>query len=302
MRLNTQAWPAKASGPVAAAWVFALFLAAVFTVEFGIMSVLPLIMPEATDATLAGVVDGTILTAALAPLAWWGFVRPLRRLSETRRLLLERLLEAQEAERRRLSAELHDGLGQNLTTMLLRLKVIEDATVAPAVRENAAALRRITADSLAEIRRLVRDARPPVLDDLGLAAAVERQLEEVAAATGIATRVAWHGVASRLPESIETACYRIVQEAVTNAARYATARRIDVAIDCLTDAVQATIRDDGRGFDVRAALRPEERPFGLLGMQERVAALGGSIDIASRPNAGTTVTLTIPFQCQRARS
>lgn len=295
MRLNAEAWHAKTSGAVAAAWVFVLFLAAVFGVEFGIMSILPAIVPADDKGSWPAVLDGTILTAALAPLAWWGFVRPLRRLADTRGRLLGRLLESQESERRRLAADLHDGLGQNLTTMLLRLKVIEDSAQVPAVKENAAALRQIASDSLAEIRRLVRDTRPPMLDDLGLEAALDRQLEEVALATGIATRVLWSGVDSRLPEAIETVIYRVVQEAVTNAARHADARRIEVSIDCRRDAVVTTIEDDGGGFDVRMALEPERRPFGLLGMQERVAAAGGTVDVISQPGRGTTVRVNIPF-------
>ena len=300
MRLHTQAWHTKGSGPVAAAWVFAIFLVAVVAVEFGIMLILPRLIPRAASETQTAILDATILAVILAPLAWLGFVRPLRKLSATRGKLLEQLLASQEAERRRLAADLQDGLGQNLTTVLLRLKVIEDTAQVPAVLENAAALREIVADSLAEIRRMVRNARPPVLDDLGLAAALERQLEEVAAATGITGGVTWHGAAARLPESVETVVYRVVQEAVTNAARHAAAGRIDVSIDCQRDFVVATVEDDGRGFDVRLALRPERHPFGLLSMRERAASLGGSIDVASGSGGGTRVRMTLPLRDERA--
>ena len=103
-----------------------------------------------------------------------------------------------------------------------------------------------------------------------------------------------------LPESVETVVYRVVQEAVTNAARHAAAGRIDVSIDCQRDFVVTTVEDDGRGFDVRLALRRERHPFGLLSMRERAAALGGSIDVASGSGGGTRVRITLPLRDERA--
>jgi len=296
VRLRTQPWHGTADGRGPGRF-FIVFLATTFVLEFGIMAVLPRLVPLGAPPLVAAVIDGAVLTAVLAPLVWFGFVRPVQRLHESRGLLLEQLLSAQEDERRRITADLHDGLGQNLTTMLLRLSVIETSAVDAAVRENAAALREIASTSLTEIREIVRTTRPPVLDDLGLAAAVERQLADLAAATDITTAFNWpDGEGRRFSPEIETAVYRVVQEAVTNAARHAAAGRIDVAVATTADAVTATVRDDGRGFDVRAALQPARQPFGLLGMRERVAACGGAVDVISEPGRGTTVTVSLPLR------
>ncbi|MFM8413850.1 MAG: sensor histidine kinase [Planctomycetota bacterium] len=295
MRLRTQPWHGDTGGHGPARF-FVVFLATMFALELGIMAVLPRLVPRDAPPLAAAVIDGAVLTAILAPLVWFGFVRPVQRLHESRGLLLDRLLSAQEDERRRIAADLHDGLGQNLTTMLLRLSVIADSATTDAVRENAAALREIASTSLAEIRELVRETRPPVLDDLGLAAALDRQLADVAAATGIAATFSWpDGDSRRFAPEIETAVYRVVQEAVTNAVRHAAASRIEVALAATAETLRAIIRDDGRGFDVRGALQPARQPFGLLGMRERVAVLGGVMDVTSEPGRGTVVEARIPL-------
>jgi signal transduction histidine kinase len=296
MRLRTQPWHGDA-GSHGPGRFFVVFMATMFVLELGIMAVLPRLVPEGAPPLAAAVVDGAVLTAVLAPLVWFGFVRPVQRLHEGRGLLLDQFLSAQEDERRRIAADLHDSLGQNLTTMLLRLSVIADTAATDAVRENAAALRGIASSSLEELRELVRKTRPPALDDLGLAAVLERQLTDVATATGIATRFSWPGETERrFSPEIETAVYRVVQEAVTNAVRHAAAGRIEVTLAATDAALTATIRDDGRGFDVRAALQPERQPFGLLGMRERVAALAGSVDVVSEPGRGTVVEARIPLR------
>lgn len=295
MRLRTQPWHGDTGGRGPGRF-FVVFLATMFVLELGIMTVLPRLVPEGAPPLVAAVIDGAVLTAVLAPLVWFGFVRPVQRLHESRGLLLDQFLSAQEDERRRITADLHDGLGQNLTTMLLRLSVLADSATTAAVRENAAALRAIASSSLAEIRELVRETRPPALDDLGLAAALERQLADLAAATGIAATFSWpDGEGRRFTPEIETAVYRVVQEAVTNAARHAAAGRIEVVLAATPQILTATVRDDGRGFDVRAALQPARQPFGLLGMRERVAVFGGSVDVTSEPGRGTVVEARIPL-------
>jgi signal transduction histidine kinase len=296
MRLRTQPWHGEPRGRGPARF-FVVFLATMFVVEFGIMALLPLIVTPSAPPLATAVVDGAVLTAVLAPLVWFGFVRPVQQLNESRGLLLDQVLSAQEDERRRIAADLHDGLGQNLTTMLLRLSVLEGSAVPDAARANVAALREIASTSLTELRELVRATRPPALDDLGLAAAVERQLADVAAATGIATRFSGpDGEGCRYAPEVETAVYRVVQEAVTNAVRHAAAGRIEVDLATTDEVLTATVRDDGRGFDVRAALQPARQPFGLLGMRERGAVFGGSVDVTSEPGRGTVVEVRIPLR------
>lgn len=300
MRLDAEAWHGRtATGGTAR--FFVSFLMAVSVVEFGIMAAIHAFVPAGTPQVWVAVADGVVLAAVLAPLAWWGFVRPLQRLHDERGVLLDQLLAAQEDERRRIAADLHDGLGQQLTTMLLRLKVIEEAAVPDTVRENAAALREITSAALAETRRVARDTRPPVLDTLGLAAAVEKLLDDLQAVTGIPISFTADDCDDlRLPLAVETAVYRIVQEAITNAVKHALPVRIEVGVSCDEDRIAATVRDHGRGFDVREALRPSRRPCGLLGMRERAAAVGGTLDVSSRPGQGTTVAARIPVAAREA--
>ncbi len=140
MRLRTQPWHGDTGGRGPGRF-FIAFLATMFALEFGIMAVLPRIVPQGAPPLAAAVLDGAVLTAVLAPLVWFGFVRPVQRLNDSRGALLDQFLSAQEDERRRMAADLHDGLGQNLTTILLRLSVLENSAVTDAVRENAAALR-----------------------------------------------------------------------------------------------------------------------------------------------------------------
>lgn len=287
---------ARPRADVAAVRFFLLFLGTLFGCELVIMLALTAILPRDTSPWVGSLADAAMLTAVLAPLLWWLFVRPAQRLTESRRLLLERVLFAQEEERRRIAADLHDGLGQSLTSVLLRLAAIEQEATVPNVRSSAAATRDVVSHALDEIRRLVRDTRPPVLDDLGLVAAVEKLLEDIATAAGLESSFSSRDdVGGRLPPAVETTVFRVVQEALTNAVRHANCRRITVEIGVGPSEIRATIRDDGTGFDVAATLQDSRRPFGLLSMRERVEPFGGSVSITSRRDRGTVVEVRLPL-------
>lgn len=273
-----------------------LFLATMFSCELGIMLALAAILPRDTSPLVGSLADAAILTVVLAPLLWWLFVRPAQQLTAGRSRLLERILSAQEEERRRIAADLHDGLGQSLTSVLLRLAAIEAGARVPEVQAAAAATREIITQSLEDIRRLVRDTRPPVLDDLGLIAAVAKLLEDAAAAAGLeAAFTSRDEAGGRLDPAIETAMFRVVQEALTNAVRHAHCRHLEVDIVILPAGIEAVIRDDGDGFDVAATLRDPQRPFGLLSMRERLEPFGGTVSISSRAGSGTQVEVRLPF-------
>lgn len=275
---------------------FVLFLLLTFAVEVGVMLALPWIIPAGAPPQVASFIDAAILTTILAPVVWRVFIVPVRRLHETRGRLLEQVLSSQEEERARIAHDLHDGLGQNLTTMLMRLRVLEDSADDAASRENVAELRAITAASLAEVRRVVRDTRPPSLDDLGLCAALEKQLSHVVEASGIQTSLDCHSAAAvRLPPAVETMLFRVVQEAVTNVVRHAAATELRVAITVTDSEARAEVTDNGGGFDVRQAMQRRERAFGLLGMHERAQPFGGAVTVASRPGHGTRVTVAVPL-------
>jgi len=296
MKKLIQALRLRNLGPAGSWRLFFLFLSLAFSAEAVVMVVLPVLVPTGAPRVLEVIVDALLLTVILAPLAWRIFLMPLLRLHEGRARLLDEVLSAQERERMRIVSDLHDGLGQNLTAMLMRLQVLEAQATDEQARANAAALRAIAVASLEEVRRVVRDTRPPVLDTLGLAAAVETRLLEVRDVSGIHTDFSSTlQPDDRLPVAIETAIYRVIQEAVTNAVRHASPSRIAVALETRPGLVQATVSDDGVGFDPAAHPSAGDGPCGTLGMQERVRPWGGVVEIRSRRGAGTTVAVRIPL-------
>jgi signal transduction histidine kinase len=218
-----------------------------------------------------------------------------RKHAETTRLgLLQRLLSAEDQERRRIARELHDETGQSLTTLLVGLRAIADATGRADVRSMAQRLREVAAHTVDDVGRLARGLHPAVLDDKGLVAAMRRHVTDFAKAFGIAIDFRVVGkVPRRMAPLAQSTMYRILQEALTNVARHAQARRVGVVLKYKDAVLEIAIRDDGVGFDPAAALS-EASGLGLHGMQERVALLGGSVAIESRRGDGTTIGARIP--------
>jgi signal transduction histidine kinase len=203
------------------------------------------------------------------------------------------MMRGQEEERARLSRDLHDQTGQALTALLLGLNAARRAEGLDEARAALADLDGIVREALADVRSIAVRLRPAALDELGLAAALERLA--AAAADGSETAVAVTttlGPDQRLPAEIETAVYRIVQEAVGNAVRHGQARRVDVTVVTRPDAVVATVEDDGRGFDPRSVA---DGRLGLAGMRERAALFGGRLEIESSAGRGTAVTAELPL-------
>jgi PAS domain S-box-containing protein len=220
-----------------------------------------------------------------------------RRHAEVRARLLEQVTAAQEEEQRRLARELHDETGQSLTSLLVGLRTLAEAPSLDAARDQVAELRRVTARTLDEVRRLARGLRPGVLDELGLVPAVEQLALDHAQMRSITVEVSAVGFgAERLPPAVEAALYRIIQEALTNAAKHSGAGTANVVLQRRREAVQAIVSDDGCGFDVEATLRtPAARAqLGLHGMRERAALLGGTVTIESIPGEGTTIYVRVP--------
>jgi signal transduction histidine kinase len=205
---------------------------------------------------------------------------------------LERVVAAQELERRRLARELHDETGQALTSILLALSGIEDSPDAASLHAAVGEVRELVRATLQDVRRLAVELRPSALDDFGLVPALERLLDGFAEQTGVAVEFepALPGV--RLPPEVETALYRIVQEALTNVVKHAEAGRVSVVLTRKPDSVSVVVEDDGVGFEPE---RAREGGLGLLGMRERVALLGGRLTIESRPGAGTTFVAEVPL-------
>jgi signal transduction histidine kinase len=205
---------------------------------------------------------------------------------------LRDIVRGQEEERRRIARELHDSFGQSLASILLGLKVVEQERTLPEARARLADLREVTAEAASEVRRIALELRPSALDDLGLTPVVERLAADVGERTGVrvSTSIALGG---RLHEDVETVVYRIAQEAVTNAVKYALARKISLALSDTDGTVTLVVSDDGRGFDVGSVKR---EGLGLVGMEERAALVGGKVIVDSNPGTGTTVTLEVPIE------
>jgi PAS domain S-box-containing protein len=214
-----------------------------------------------------------------------------------RRELLRLLGTAQEDERRRLARDLHDQMGQHLTALGLGLKVVKDATPDPSPsRDRLQGLQALTDLIGREIHNLALELRPTALDDHGLESALSNYAEGWAERSGI--EVDFHGIGlegDRLPSQVETALYRVVQEALTNVLKHAAARRVSVVIQRAKGQVTAVIEDDGRGFDADSITGSDDRRLGLLGMRERVGLLGGSLTIEPGANRGTTVIARVPL-------
>ncbi|MCS6843266.1 MAG: histidine kinase [Caldilineales bacterium] len=207
--------------------------------------------------------------------------------------LLEQLINAQEEERKRIARELHDSVGQALSSLMLGLKMLAQTDSLDAARQQAEALRRQAVETLEQVRVLSRQLRPSVLDDLGLAAALERYVDEFARLYPHIAVDLHCNLAERLPPPVETTLYRIVQEAMTNAARHGQPTLISVLLTRRDGHVQAIVEDDGCGFDVEAARR-SGRSVGLHGMAERAELLGGRLDIESSQD-GTAVYVEVPM-------
>jgi signal transduction histidine kinase len=202
-----------------------------------------------------------------------------------------RVVEAQELERRRLARELHDETGQALTSILLGLKALEETMADSASRAAAEELRELVVSTLQDVRRLAVELRPSALDDFGLVAALERLTASFTEQTGISVDFQTALADERLPGEVETALYRIVQESLTNVVKHARARRVSILLARKGGTVKAVVEDDGQGFD--EAMQTGDG-YGLVGMRERLALLGGRLEVESGRDAGTTIAAEVP--------
>ncbi len=219
-----------------------------------------------------------------------------------RRQLLAREIKVQEEERRRIARELHDEAGQSLTGLIMTLDTIDQALatngrqhIDELLLDYLSEARQIASSTLQEIRRVIFDLRPTLLDDLGLAAAIDWYAKTALAKANIEAVVKADGLNDRLPLKVEIALYRIVQEAVANVIKHSYARRCTLTLTSAKGAVELVIADNGRGFDPGKISWAGEEHLGIVGMQERVCSLDGQFTIHSRPQEGTRVHIRIPL-------
>jgi len=219
------------------------------------------------------------------------------------RSLSRRLEEAHESERRHLSRELHDQIGQALTAAKINLEMLRPAVpseLVARVNENAAILDRL----LQQTRQISLDLRPPLLDDLGLVPALRWYLDQQAERAGLEAKFFADPLADDVPPHIQIACFRLAQEAITNAVRHAQARTLTVELRRAGTSSRLVVSDDGKGFDVAAAKARAEQgaSLGLLGIEERAALAGGNARIVSSPGQGTTIEVLLPATIRGARA
>ena len=205
---------------------------------------------------------------------------------------VRRVVEAQEVERARLARELHDETGQALTSILLGLKALEERVETDDGQAAIAELRELVVATLQDVRRLAVELRPAALDDFGLVPALERLCDTMFEQGGVAVDVQSYLDDQRLPAETETALYRIVQEALTNVLKHASASRVTVRLRQSERFVELLVQDDGAGFDPRGV---RDGGLGLVGMRERVALLGGRMVVDSSEGAGTMLKAEVPI-------
>ena len=204
---------------------------------------------------------------------------------------LARVVDAQELERKRLARELHDETGQSLTSMLLALRAIEEAKTPDEAQEATDRLREQIVDTLHDVRRLAVELRPKALDDFGLVPALERLTTTFSEQTSIPVEFEAMLGDARLAPAVETALYRIVQEALTNVIKHSRASRVSVLVRRKPDSVAAVIEDDGQGFDVDET---RDGGLGLIGMRERIELIDGRLLVESSSSGGTSVVAEVP--------
>jgi signal transduction histidine kinase len=213
------------------------------------------------------------------------------------RLLLGKVISAQEDERRRVARELHDETSSSLAAVVMKVQAAVKVAPAGELRTRLEEAQALAVHTLDEVHRQIRGLRPSVLDDLGLQSALRWCAETSLEARGIAVRTEFSGLAARLPAHLETVVFRVAQEAMTNIAKHAHADSVLVQAAVKEGVLTLEIEDDGRGFEPALLATPgsEGRGWGLLGMRERVEMLGGSLRLDSAPGQGTHLSLTLPL-------
>lgn len=217
---------------------------------------------------------------------------------EALKRLSDRLLVVQEEERRRLSRELHDDLGQTMSAMLIELRNADSAAAGTEGRRDAmVSVRRLAEENVAKIRNMALLLRPAMLDELGLVSALRWHVKEVGRHTGLKVRMIADEVQDDLPEANRTCIYRVVQEALNNCVKHSHATEVRVVMQRDEEGLSVFVQDDGVGFDPR-----QNKGLGLLGMVERVSALDGRFHIESQPGRGTVVSISFLLESGQCKA
>ncbi len=213
-----------------------------------------------------------------------------------RRELLQRIVETQEEERRRIARELHDELGQVLTGLALGLRGTKNELNNPArLEQQLSQLEDMAVQAIDDMRHMVNELRPALLDDIGLSAALRNYVDNFVALTGIETQIFLCTTCDHLDDSIKTTLFRVTQESLTNVARHAQATQAWINMECDDTQVTMKVKDNGIGFDPDEIFADDrDEAWGLIGIEERIKLVDGTVEIVSQPNKGTMVAITVP--------
>lgn len=288
------------SGENTARWreplrVWLIVLVTVFAAETCVMIALPSILPAEPTRTFEAAVDAMLLTLVLAPVLWWLLLRPLREANRARAEFLGELFTSIEADRRQTALELHDGVGQSLSLLVSGLRsAASEATDSETVRRYRD-LKGLAKSALVDVKRLALGLRPSVLDDLGLAPALERLADDVRENHPITLALDLIAVADlRLPNAVESAAFRIAQEALANVVAHSKARHVDIVIRLSRLYLELVIADDGVGISPDVLAGGRTGHLGLTGMRERATLLDGEFSVHSVVGQGTRITVRLP--------
>jgi signal transduction histidine kinase len=221
-----------------------------------------------------------------------------RQMQESLRNLSNQVLHVQEEERKRISRELHDEVGQALTAISMNLQALKrnGASESPAMLRKLADTQSLLQGTMETVHRFARELRPSMLDELGLLPALRSQMKGFAERTGLEVRFRANAIAENLDAEQKTVLFRIAQESLTNVARHAQASRVEVTLRKLGNSICMEVADNGKSFDQNAQSAARGKRLGLLGMQERVRLVNGKFAIQPSPGNGTTVRVEIPFK------
>lgn len=280
--------------------VWGLVLISISITEFGVMVTLPRFLPADTSRAWESFLDALLLTSIVSPLMWWSTVRPLQESARLREQFVSGLIAATERERHRIAHELHDGLGQSLTLLVSGLRSLSATLNKEESNRRVDDLARIAKQTLADAKQMALGLRPSLLDDLGLVAAIRSMADDITKHQNMKISLVTSLEGSRFSNDIETALFRICQEAVQNIARHSKASEATISFTFQGNQLRLEVRDNGEGFDTRN--RPSTSGhMGLIGMRERVVLLGGQFRIESSAGQGTCVFAEVPARQEEKR-
>ena len=210
--------------------------------------------------------------------------------------LSRQILQAHEEERYRLARDLHDEAAQALTSLLVRLRLLERARDPVDAQQRVQELRELTALALEDVRRVALDLRPTILDDLGLGSALEWRIDEFNKSSAVQATLSISGLEQRLPREIELTLYRVGQEALSNVIKHAQAQQVQVTLRRSAASICLEVVDDGIGFEPGLVRTGDRHGMGLVGMRERAGMIGGDLRIKSHPQRGTHILVCVPLE------